>query len=228
MTTSGFILGFDPGGENAFGWSVCKFDGDETAFLRAGVANDHQEARCAVEKKLCQLREQYGNLEVLGAGIDAPLLWSKKRHRNIECLIREELGKTTFQGDVNKTVQHVNSLRGACTVQGVLLATRLHDEYPKAKITEAHPRALRYLLRHRDAHLQLEELLSDLKEGRKNASTKAKCERFNHKLDATTAAYAAWASHREPDGWSNLYCLEPDLEQPFCTPDIEYWMPIQL
>ena len=110
---------------------------------------------------------------------------------------------------VGGTVQAVNSLLGACTVQGILL-TRYLSETWRLMITESHPTALRYLLDlrgHQDMVMRLTAGLAD------------------HELDATLSAVSAWAAIQPnlPD-WQNLYVEEPYPIQPFNIP-VSYWMP---
>ena len=80
-------------------------------------------------------------------------------------------------------------------------------------ITEAHPKALCYLLRHRgppDTVNMVQCLTAGLDD---------------HERDATLAAVGAWAMKRRLPGWSNLHDRECCPVQPFDTP-VSYWMPI--
>ena len=127
------FLGFDPGGEGKFGWSICREDGDQFRQITAGLA-DHAED--AIEKVLSHLPRS--TVIVLAAGIDAPLFWSRKGNRAIDKVVREAARPAN--------VLEVNSLWGAVLVQGVLLAESLHKHFDDFPITEAHPKALRELL----------------------------------------------------------------------------------
>lgn len=73
----------------------------------------------------------------LGVGIDAPLWWSGAPGgwRRVDRRLRD-----TYQ--LGSTVQCVNSLQGAALAGGMLLASRLREEFPKVQITESHPKAL--------------------------------------------------------------------------------------
>ena len=170
-----FILGFDPGGKGAFGWSLCKPRGEQLCRVKTGLADNAQHALSETRKAI-ECIAPHGKFKVLAAGIDAPLLWSKKGKRKIEQTIRDELQCAGFPTNkVGGTVQDVNNLRGACSIQGVLLANDLYkkcfNSSSEGKITEAHPSALNYLLKDDEA---LKELLCDLKEKRKCARTKAR------------------------------------------------------
>lgn len=127
------FLGFDPGGEGNFGWSICREDGDQLRQITAGLA-DHAED--ALEKVMYRL--PHSDVAVVAAGIDAPLFWNRKGNRGIDGVIREAARPAN--------VLAVNSLWGAVLVQGVLLAEALHQNFDALEITEAHPNALRALL----------------------------------------------------------------------------------
>lgn len=129
----------------------------------------------------------------------------------IDDLVRQALSDSGFSTS-SGTVQHVNSLRGACLVQGVLLAKYL-DETWNLEITETHPKALYHLL----AQSGSSKLLSMIEEFTRGLS--------DHRRDATLSAIAAWAMYRRLPGWRNLCEEEADLAQPFDTP-VSYWMPI--
>ena len=86
-------------------------------------------------------------------------------------------------------------------VQGLLLGKYLHETYPTAVITEAHPVVLLRLLNTPALEPQLNplhNLIADL--------TNA------HKRDATIAAFAAWSMHTGAQGWRDLYPIETLLD----------------
>ena len=196
------VLGFDPGGKGNFGWSICEIARGQLGIIETGVASDALE----VMERVSAARP--GNARVLAAGIDAPMFWSKTGGREVDPIIREAIkrrGCSTAAG----TVQHVNSLRGACLVQGVLLGLYLHQKFNDVPITEAHPKALLRLLDDSDS-----ARLTELTDGRSE-----------HERDAVLAAFAAWSMHRRAPGWKNLYWDEPKPILPLETP-VSYWMPI--
>lgn len=208
-----FILGFDPGGKDNFGWSVCGIDGDKLRRpAKTGLANDAQDAIDQVERSI---KEPSDGLpeepKVLAAGIDAPMFWSiTGGNRRVDEIVRKALKDKGFPGSIGGTVQDVNSLRGACLVQGVLLGKYLHETYT-LKITEAHPKALRHLLKESGQSGKINPLIKGL---------------GDHERDATLAAFAAWSMHEQSPGWRDLRSSEEDSVQPFDTP-VSYWMPIQ-
>ncbi len=209
----GIILGFDPGGIGNFGWSVCEADSGRLARLETGLADD---AEGALRKSLAALgsRGAPSDLPVLAAGIDAPMFWSMGGGRAADGWLRKALRDTGFETP-GGTVQEVNSLRGACLVQGVLLGWYLRKANKTccAEITEAHPKALEHLLTKRPEHSDTLGMARDLKKGL-----------GSHERDATLCAVAAWAMIGELPGWRNLYLDEPRPVQPFRTP-VAYWMP---
>ena len=240
------ILGFDPGGKEHFGWSVCKVVDGELRLLRFGVADDAKHAICKVKKVIEPLG--LSNAKVMAAGIDAPMFWSAKRNREIDGKIGAALLKASKKEcppkEKKPSVLAVNSLRGACTVQGVLLGKHLCKEYPNLRteaepsITETHPGALRYLLREarKSESDELEKIIKGLEKKSSvpkdhGSLTKRAKRKYEDQRDATISAYAAWQMYRhksdQSSGWRNLYGCddEPGLVKPFDTP-VSYWMPI--
>ena len=201
----GFILGFDPGGEDHFGWSICEeADGQLQPPEETGLADDAWDAINQVRVRIP------GNSRVLAAGIDAPLFWSRTGNRQADAVLRRTLTDNGFPAlKVGGTVQAVNSLQGACTVQGILLTKYLSETWDLT-ITESHPTALRHLLDHRGHQDMVMRLTAGL---------------ADHELDATLSAVSAWAAIQPnlPD-WQNLYVEEPYPIQPFNIP-VSYWMP---
>ena len=210
--STGFIQGFDPGGKGNFGWSVCReVDGKLQPPTKTGLADDAWDARNRVKDTIACLDPQ-GNSAVLAAGIDAPLFWSKRGNRRADGTLRGALRNAQFPPrKLGGVVQAVNALRGACLVQGMLLARYLHETWPLS-ITEAHPKALRHLLCHSGKAEEVRRLTAGL---------------VTHKRDATLCAVAAWAMRHHHDlyGWQDLFAQEPCPVQPFDIP-VGYWMPI--
>src|SRR5687768_12952860 len=127
-----FVLGFDPGGKNQFGWCVAEATAsDGLSLIRSGIG-DH--ASDAVDSALGYVN----NLEDIGGvGIDSPMFWFIKGKRRADILIRAEMTRLGAQ-NVGGTVQEVNSLRGACIVQGIMTGHLLRERAPKVRITESH------------------------------------------------------------------------------------------
>ena len=230
-----FILGFDPGGagdacdEGHFGWSICKeADGQLQPPAATGLATDAWDAINQVRVRIL------GNSRVLAAGIDAPLFWSRTGSRQADAVLRRTLSDNGFPASkVGGTVQAVNSLQGACSVQGMLLTKYLSETWDLT-ITESHPTALRHLLDyrgHRDMVMCLTAGLADYEQDPARClcgcwrAKKPTTRLADHERDATLSAVSAWAAIRPnlPD-WQNLYVEEPYPIQPFNIP-VSYWMP---
>jgi hypothetical protein len=130
-------LGFDPGGAGHFGWCVARESGSRTLPLIVLGIDVADHARDAVEAAIGHVP---AGEPVLAAGIDAPLIWSRIEGRKVEgelrCQIRRADSKTA-----EGTVQHVNSLRGACVVQGMMTAVFLREAFAGLPLSEAHPKA---------------------------------------------------------------------------------------
>ena len=200
----GIFLGLDPAGKGHFGWSICRNESDKLAVVKTDLADNAVEAIKAVNRTMSDENLPKGT--VLSAGIDAPLFWSKTGFREIDVTIRNAVKEARCPKPAG-TVQAINSLRGACLVQGVLLADQLHRKL-KCPITEAHPKALDWL------DHSMRSCIIDLPPDCRD-----------HERDATFAAYAAWCMHRKAQGWRNLFPKEPNPILPLGTP-VSYWMPI--
>ena len=135
-------------------------------------------------------------------GIDAPLYWSREGSRRSDLAVRDAIRKAGAPHAAG-TVQDVNSLRGACLVQGMLAALKLREIYPDLLITEAHPKALLWLY----------------------PTSKHVMGRSEHERDALLAALAAAAAVRSEAGWRDLLLEEPDAYSPISSP-LHYFMPI--
>ena len=204
------FLGFDPGGatKTAFGWCVCKQDvAGKFVKVKTGLSTHAEAAVSDVNRVLENLKS---NACVRAIGIDAPLFWNKTgEDRMVDKIIRRELLNLNRP---HSTVIPVNTLKGACLVQGVLVG----DSF-KAPITETHPKALRWLLKSLPS--ELENYKADLK--------RSKNPNENHEWDALAAAYAAWRMYQRDPEWQDLFQKEPAPFLPFGTQvEVSYWMPI--
>ena len=231
------ILGFDPGGKGKpgdqggdgkgkFGWSICGFDFEQLRVLEAGRAIN---ARCALEQVKRALPK---DARVQAAGIDAPMFWTFNWDRRADRTIIKAM-KEKGHPNPSSTVQHINRLSGACLAQGALLARLLQKSQQfDAALTEAHPKALLFLL-------GLSR--SDLGDIVQNTAT-IRPPYKEDKEDAVLAAYSAWSmlmelrSPSQPPKWRNLLDGEKrkDIFFPFDTSadvsvdrlPVSYWMPI--
>lgn len=190
------LVGFDPGGVNAFGWCVARDSSQlPLAPLATGIASN---ARAAVAAALAAVP----NGEVVAAaGIDAPLLWARSGPRNSDRIVRQAIARAGAPHPAG-TVQDINSLRGACLAQGILAALELRDAVSLLPLTEAHPKALRWLCPHAAAVAAPSE----------------------HERDAVLAAFTAWALVHKPPDWCDLYAEEVPSYTPLASP-LSYFMP---
>jgi hypothetical protein len=190
------LLGFDPGGVNAFGWCVARDSAQlPPSVLATGVVSN---ARAAVAAALAAV--PHGEV-VLAAGIDAPLLWARSGSRHSDRFVRQAIARAGAPHPAG-TVQDMNSLRGACLAQGILAALELREAISLLPLTEAHPKALRWLCPHAAAVVA----------------------RSEHERDAVIGAFTAWALIHKPPDWCDLYAEEVPFYTPLAPP-LSYFMP---
>jgi hypothetical protein len=210
-------LGFDPGGEKQFGWTVCSSTGHTLQVVTTGRASHAKEA---MSKALSSIPERRN---VVGFGIDAPLFWAENGGRIVDRLVREAIKKLGAPSPAG-TVQEVNSLRGACLVQGALVANLLHKRFPRITATETHPKAMLYLLGIANKQKKPASItLADLSEY-------ASCDKeyvSEHERDAILGAISAFAQRENRKGWRNIFLEEERPVTPFNYP-VAYWMPWDL
>ena len=124
-----YWVGADPGGKGKFGLAFLDGGGKLSCEL---VSSVDEAVKAIVDRG-----------EPLALGIDAPMWWSSGEAggRKVDETLRR------VYGIPSGTVQSANSLRGAALVGGALLASRIRDQFPRARIeiTETHPKALLYL-----------------------------------------------------------------------------------
>jgi len=192
------LFGFDPGGINSFGWAVLHID-DAGVFvsLKTGVVSTAPDAVKRAGQSMPDAPD--------GVGIDAPLFWVEKGDRRADAAIRR---RVVAAGGQSGTVSSVNSLRGACVVQGVLAARLIADSWPSAVITEAHPKALLRLYT----------------EAQRFVAARVSPEHEEHARDAALSAFAAWAAVSHHQGWRNIVL---DESAPFFPSgkEVSYWFP---
>ncbi|MEQ1813193.1 MAG: hypothetical protein ABL860_01900 [Candidatus Nitrotoga sp.] len=192
------LLGFDPGGINSFGWATLHLDeAGQFVKLTTGIASNAPDA--------------IGNAWPIaasapaGVGIDTPLFWVEKGDRHADAYIRQ---RVVNAGGHSGTVNSVNSLRGACLVQGIITARLVATLWPSAIITEAHPKALLRLWE--EAELFVTNYLPP--------------NYTEHERDAALAAVAASAAVNKHPSWCNLVLKEV---APFFPSgrEVSYWFP---
>lgn len=209
------ILGFDPGGARQFGWCVAQPRDDGKLQLHAsGIASHAAGALRAVLTKAANLGR------IAAAGIDSPLLWVADGDRKADKTIREAIQRVGAT-NVGGRVQQVNSLRGACLSQGILVAHLLRRELPEIRITESHPKALLWLLHVASNELPVANVgINHLV----NLIQSESLHMSEHERDAALGAVAAWAMMSKRSGWRDLYQDEQNAFAPVSP--VEYWMPV--
>lgn len=206
------VLGFDPGGDGAFGWAVCEFSPQLP--LRVLATGTAPHAQSAVAAALGHNLES----EVIAAGIDSPLCWAPNGDRLADRRLRRALvraGCSTAPG----TVQHVNSLRGACLVQGVMAAHLLRQSNPSILISEAHPKAALWLMGLASTDHPIRAIvMADIPGLHANILPPTE-----HERDAAIGALSGWAAATCPPGWVDLFAAEPESFSP--AGRVSYFMP---
>ena len=191
------FVGFDPGGNKAFGWAVAQSTSFGLELLDTGICNSAPEAVLAAD--------EVSGIAPTCFATDAPLFWVSSGDRQADKIVRRLVCSAGGQAG---TVSHVNSLRGACLVQGMQVTRLASARWPNAKATEAHPKAL--LLVDRVAR-EFTHRIADLV-------------KTEHERDAAIAAFTAAAFTAGADGWHDLSQLESDPYFPSGT-RAAYWFP---
>jgi hypothetical protein len=191
------VVGLDPGGARAFGWAVLSGSFDAPQVVSGGVCTG---ARAAVEAAA-----QHLDMDPVAVGIDAPLFWTDAGDRLADSIVRRLVCKAGGRGG---TVSHVNSLQGACLVEGAIAARLAHDRWPTAQITEAHPKAMLAVSAEVKAFSSLPSIQGE----------------GHHLRDAALGALAALAMLQRRHNWHNLAPLEPTALHPLGV-KVAYWFP---
>ncbi len=192
-----FVLGLDPGGKNAFGWVVLEGTFETARFIAGGVCTG---ARAAIAAAASNLED-----DPAAVGIDAPLFWTISGDRAADAFVRSQVCR---EGGRGGTVSHVNSLQGACLVEGAIAAHLVRHRWAAARITEAHPKALLAVAPELKAFADSPVLQGD----------------GHHVRDAALGAMCALAMLEQRGNWQDLAVLEPNPLNPLGV-KAEYWFP---
>jgi hypothetical protein len=192
------LIGFDPGGREAFGWAVLEVDdGGQILSLRSGVESNAPDAMERAQTAVSAVPS--------GVGIDAPLYWVDRGDRAVDGHIRR---RVLDAGGSSGTVSAINSLQGACVAQGIICARLARASWPDTLITEAHPKAL---LR---VWPKAGEFVIRWVPG--SVAT--------HERDAALAAYAAWQGVCANPNWRDLMSMDLAPVLP-AGGNVSYWFP---
>lgn len=120
------VLGFDPGGQSAFGMAILS-----GSLVRTGTVSSVSEA-------MDWARAQCGNRNVVAAGIDTLLHWSTARGgwRPADLHLR------ATHSSAKSSVLSPNGLYGSMAIGGMALAIRLRQQWPNLVLNETHPKVL--------------------------------------------------------------------------------------
>jgi hypothetical protein len=202
-----YILGFDPGGSNNFGWCLAEnSDSLPLTIIDSGCVSNASEAFKAIE-------EYFRRGTVVGAGIDAPLYWRTDGPRKSDQMVRDLILVPPNNPGSKSSVLSVNALQGACLAQGIMIASLLRYKVPKLKITEAHPKAYLKVI-DKEKALFIQDPAWDKDKG-------------SHLRDAALACVPAWHM-LHPVHCINLFAEELKDGEIFPLipgPDVEYWFP---
>jgi hypothetical protein len=188
-------IGIDPGGDRALGWCVLTSHGPEPTTLESGCCTGVAQALTNIAACIREVPR--------AAGIDAPLYWARQGDRVADAAIRRMV---RIHGGPSSTVNHVNSLRGACLVQGVLSVVALRERWPSIAITESHPKALLRVSKSAQAFAVMYDFPNQ------------------HARDAALGALAALAFDEQWPGWLDWFAREPTPYLPAAGP-LAYWFP---
>jgi len=207
------LIGLDPGGADAFGWCVATDTGALPLRVRKfGVADD---AAGALASAVAELQDE----NPVAVGIDAPLFWTTDGDRAVDAYVRSRICALGASGG---TVGHVNSLRGACLVQGMLAAVLGGERFAGLRVTESHPKALLWLLgmanRNTQPRLVTGAALRD------HIAFEGQREPLEHERDAALGALSAWAMMTGATAWQNIAPKDARKISLILSP--EYWVPI--
>ncbi|MFW2356746.1 MULTISPECIES: DUF429 domain-containing protein [unclassified Hydrogenophaga] len=191
------VVGLDPGGNNAFGWVIAAGTFAAPRFLSGGVCSSAQAAITEVQNNL--------TCEMAAVGIDAPLFWSSSGDRRADVHVRRLVCAAGGQAG---TVGHVNSLQGACLVQGAIAARLVNEKWPAAAITEAHPKALLRVCSDVHEFAAIQDLQGE----------------GHHIRDAGLGAISALAMIEKRASWQDLAATEPEPLYPLGV-QVAYWFP---
>ncbi|UKE47618.1 DUF429 domain-containing protein [Xanthomonas cerealis] len=188
------FVGIDPGGLSAMGWCVMTVR-DADVRLDTGI--------CTGAETCINLIASCVDRLPVAVGIDAPLYWAYDGDRVSDRRIRAAVASVGGSGG---TINHVNSLRAACLVQGILAAVAIAQRWPSTRVTESHPKALLRIWPEANAFVSKHTFRTD------------------HERDAALGAYAAKAYYEQSPGWVDWIARENNVFLPSGRP-VAYWFP---
>jgi predicted nuclease with RNAse H fold len=179
-----FLLGFDPGGERKFGWAVVRHSKSLPLQVCDTGIVDHAEAAVSVAFDYVKDTKQ-----VVAVGIDAPMFWTPSCQRRVDCIVRHAIQE---RRDSGRTVLRINSLRGACVVQGIVTGLLLRGKLPRLPISESHPKALLRIIGQHGIRNYI-ALPNEIRD-----------EEREDERDAALSAVSSWAMITHARNWTDL------------------------
>ena len=201
--------------KEGFGWCICESSGEiPLPVVNTGVVSSAQGAKDEVDN-ICN--GNGGRLKAIG--IDAPLFWDPQGDRQVDQHLRKVISQS---GGTSSTIMAVNSLPGACLIQGMMVAMLYRNDNRKLPITEAHPKAMLYAM-------GLSPTLTTLANAQSNQQVLFQLPKEiadnEHTRDAALAALAAWAILHNQQGWSDLYAQFGGGALTPLSPPLHYYFP---
>lgn len=209
---SEYLLSFDPGGKGKFAWAIINSSLDPSSLI-TGTADNCEQAFTH------SLKSFSGNLICIA--IDSPMAWSYSGVREVDNRINKIYANSA---------QHINSLRGACLAQGIMLLSLIDRKFNSRKnkvfVTETHPKFLKKLLRKTKDNCKEENIIIKLanENYRSFKHKRTDKSRYDDEHDAIIGLLSAWAAFTKPNAWINLLEYEEDEYLPLGFRP-QYWMP---
>ena len=188
------VLGFDPGKPGKFGWCVAILKGGYPSKSSTRVCHPMRRMPLQTRSTRWTTTTSWSRPELTPRYIGGPI------GHAVDLLVREAIARRGAQ-NAHGTVQQINSLRGACLIQGVMIGMLLQRRLPRIVITEAHPKALLWLHRIREPlgshHSRWTCRIHELEKPKVTGDAA-------DIRDAALAALTAWAAVRRPPEWQDL------------------------
>jgi Protein of unknown function (DUF429) len=205
--TDDIVLGFDPGGESAFGVAILS----ESRAKTGTVSSVHEAMDWA--------RAQCGDRKVVAAGIDTLLHWSTARGgwRPVDRSLR------VAYPSAKNSVLSANGLYGSMAIGGMALAIQLRQHWPSLVLNETHPKLLFSALS--GGRYRKDALASAIEWFVSYAKIEPVALLNDHEFDAVMSA---WVTHAGLQGhWSDLVQFDDDRLL-FPAGPVKYLWPSQL
>ncbi|MCD4828887.1 MAG: hypothetical protein K8R90_05600 [Candidatus Cloacimonetes bacterium] len=214
---TGFIVGYDPGGNNKHGIAIMEVESGR-------IVSVTPKTLFSAEKVINEIKSISN---VIGLGVDTLTCWStgKSGWRPADKWLREKYKV------VEKSVSSPNFLMGAMSLNGMSVLLEVSRSFPNCIISETHPKVLYYALMTKEKDkVEKYNYQKNKKEMDKMLSkllglvitTKS-----DHEWDAAISAYAVWMGMT--GSWKrDLHKLEVENTERIVKPcgDTSYFWPV--